>query len=163
MISRRSLITGVAVVSLLATGVALAQGPRGGGRGMGGPMGPGFGAGLVLGELNLTEAQREQVRQIRDRHRDETRSVADRLAAARDKQQKAVETIPPDEALITSLTQDMVQAEVDAALLQARLNAEVWAVLTPEQQAQATKLRAERQARMDQRRQQMQQRRPQGK
>jgi Spy/CpxP family protein refolding chaperone len=130
---------------------------------MGGPMGPGFGAGLVLGELNLTEAQREQVRQIRDRHRDETRSVADRLAAARDKQQKAVETIPPDEALITSLTQDMVQAEVDAALLQARLNAEVWAVLTPEQQAQATKLRAERQARMDQRRQQMQQRRPQGK
>ena len=61
----RSLATGVVLVALLATSVAFAQGPRGGGfggrGGPGGPLGRG-GAGLALNELNLTDAQREQVR-----------------------------------------------------------------------------------------------------
>jgi Spy/CpxP family protein refolding chaperone len=66
-----------------------------------------------------------------------------------------------NEALITTATQDMTQAQIDVAIHQARLNGEVWSVLTPEQQAQATKLRAERKARMEERRQENQQRRGQ--
>ena len=53
----------------------------------------------------------------------------------------------------------MTQAQVDVAIQEARLNAEVWSVLTPEQQAQAAKLRAERKARLEERRQEIQQRR----
>jgi periplasmic protein CpxP/Spy len=153
----RSLATGVAAVALLATSVAFAQGPRGGGR-FGGPGAPGP-LGLELRALNLTDAQREQVREIRERSREQMRAALQRLSEASDKQRQAIETLPVNETLITSATQDMTQAQVEVAIQQARLNADVWSALTPEQQAQATKLRAERKARLEQRRQEMQQRR----
>jgi protein CpxP len=157
MIRIRSLATGAAVVALLATSVAFAQGPRGGGPfGGRGVRGPG---GLALAGLNLTDAQKEQVREIRERYREQTRTLAQALNDAATKQRQAIETIPVNETLITSATQDMTQAQVDLAIQEARLNAEVWSVLTPEQQSQATKARAERQARQEQRRQEIQQRR----
>jgi Spy/CpxP family protein refolding chaperone len=152
----RSLATGVAMVALLATSVAFAQGPRGGGR-FGGRGGPGP-IGFELRALNLTDAQREQVTEIRERSREQTRTALQRLTEASDKQRQAIETLPVNETLITSATQDMTQAQVDVAIQQARLNAEIWSVLTSEQQAQATKLKAERQARFEQRLQQRQQR-----
>ena len=76
-----------------------------------------------------------------------------RLGDLAAKQRQAIETVPVNETLITSATQDLTQAQVEMAIHEARLNADVWAVLTPEQQAKATKLRAERKARMEQRRQ----------
>lgn len=145
---------------LLMTSMAFAQGPRGdgpfgrGGRGMG----PGR-PGLALAELNLTEAQREQVRGIRERNREQTQALTQRFSEVAEKQRQAIETIPVNEGLITSATQDLAQAQVEMAIQEARLNAEVWSVLTPEQQAQATKLRAARKAQMDARRQELQQRR----
>ena len=79
----RSLTAAVAVVGLLATGiVAFAQGPRvgPGGRARGEAFGPG-GLGIPLRQLNLTEAQRTQLEQIRDQHLGEQRSSAHRLQA----------------------------------------------------------------------------------
>jgi Spy/CpxP family protein refolding chaperone len=150
----RSVATGVALVALLATSVAFAQGPRGGGRG-GRGFGPGA-PGLALNELNLTDAQREQVREIRDRYQEQTRTLSRRLADLAAKQRQAIETIPVNETLIASATQDMTQAQVEIAVQEAHVNADIWAVLTPEQQAKATKLRAERKAQMEQRRQERQ-------
>ena len=147
----RSLATGVALVALLATSVAYAQGPRGGGRG-----GRGFGSGgpgLALNELNLTDAQREQVREIRDRYQEQIQALSRRLDDLAAKQRQAIETVPVNETLITSATQDMMQAQVEVAIQQARINADIWSVLTPEQQATATKLRAERKTQTEQRRQ----------
>jgi len=158
---RHRWLTAVAVTALLATGVAFAQGPRAGGpfgRGRG-PMGPGRGPGMALAALNLTDAQKEQVRDIRDRHRQESQAAMDHLAAVQQQQREAIETFPINEAAITSLSQDLAQAQVEVALQEARLNADIWAVLTPEQQAQLNKIRADQQARMNQRRQQMEQRR----
>jgi protein CpxP len=153
----RSLTAAVAVVALLAGGLVYAQGPRGGRPG--GPGGRGPLAGLPLRELQLTDAQQEQVRQIRSRHETQMREAMTKLETARRAQQKAVETVPADEAQITSLTQDMVQAEVDVAIQASRLNSEIWSVLTPDQQSQLKKLRAERQARADQFRANRQERR----
>jgi protein CpxP len=147
----RSLATGVALVALLATSVAYAQGPRGGGRG-----GRGFGSGgpgLALNELNLTDAQREQVREIRGRYQEQIQALSRRLGDLAAKQRQAIETVPVNETLITSATQDMTQAQVEVAIQEARINADIWSVLTPEQQATATKLRAERKTQMEQRRQ----------
>jgi protein CpxP len=147
----RSLATGVALVALLATSVAYAQGPRGGGRG-GRGFGPG-GPGLALNELNLTDAQREQVREIRDRYQEQIQTLSRRLGDLAAKQRQAIETVPVNETLITSATQDMTQAQVEVAIQEARINADIWSVLTPEQQAKATTLRAERKAQMERRRQ----------
>ena len=101
-----------ALVALLAGGVALhAQGgPGGRGRGAGGfgPGGPGFG--LPLRELNLTDAQREQVRAVMEQYRPQFQALNERLQS------------------------------------------DIRAILTPEQQQQADKLRADREAKMKQRR-----------
>lgn len=104
-----------ALIALLAGGAALyAQGGPGGGRGRGaggfGPGGPGFG--LPLRELNLTDPQREQVRQVMEQYRPQFQALNDRLAR------------------------------------------DIRALLTPEQQQQADTLRADREARMKQRRRQ---------
>jgi Spy/CpxP family protein refolding chaperone len=158
----RSLAWGVALVALLATSVAYAQEPPGGG--FGGRGGRGFGPGgpgLALNELNLTDAQREQVREIRGRYREQIQTLSRRLGDLTAKQRQAIETVPVNETLITSATQDMTQAEVEVAIQEARINADIWSVLTPEQQAKATKLRAERKAQIEQRRQENQQRRGQ--
>src|SRR4030095_8525504 len=112
----RSLATGVALVMLVATTVAFAQGPRGGGpfggRGGRGPMG----GALPLAQLNLTDAQRQQFLTIRERYREQTQALASRLAEAADKQRQAIETLPVNETLITSATQDMTQVQVDVAV-----------------------------------------------
>jgi len=147
MIRVRVFTAGVVVAGLLASAVAFAQGPRGGPGGRGrAEFGPG-GLGLPLRQLNLTEAQQTQVQQIREQQRDEIESARTKLAAARQSQRAAIERVPADEAQITSLTQDMMQAEVDVAIQTARLNTAIWGVLTAAQRDQLTKLRSERQTR----------------
>ena len=79
-------------------------------------------------------------------------TAAKKLATARQAQRAAIESVPADEAKITSLTQDLTQAEVDVALQSARLNTAVWGVLSDAQRAEVTKLRAERQSKAGERR-----------
>lgn len=153
-------VTAIAVVELMVlTGVVFAQGPRGGGpwRGSGGPAG----FGLPIRELNLTDAQQQQVRDIRDRSRQESQAAGERLRTALEAQRKAVETVPVDESLVRSAAQSVADAQTELTLQQARVRSEIWAVLTPAQQEQAKKLQADRKARMAERRQQRQQRRQQ--
>jgi periplasmic protein CpxP/Spy len=149
----RSLTAGVVVLGLLATGIAFAQGPRGGpgGRGRGVGFGPNA-LGIPLRQLNLTDAQRTQLEQIRDQHRTDLQNAMQKLAAARQAQRAAIEAVPADEGKIASLTQDLVQPEIDMAVQTARLNSAIWGVLTDAQKADVTKRRAERQARASERR-----------
>jgi periplasmic protein CpxP/Spy len=135
---------------LLAVGVASAQGPGGGGRGgrgMGGPGGFGPGAGLPVRQLNLTDAQQSQVRTLVQQHRDELQAAMERLRSAMEAQQQAVQTVPINESLIRSTTQVVAEAQTEVALERARVFNEFFALLTPEQQAQAKKLQAGRAAR----------------
>ena len=139
-----------ALVLLVAGAAALAQGPAGPrGRGPGGRGGPG--AGLPLAALNLTEAQREQARNISRQHQQQTRTLMERLRAARAAQQQAVEALPVDEGRIRAAMQDLAAVEADLAVEQARLRSELFAILTAEQQVEAQKLQADREARMKER------------
>ena len=160
----RSFTAGALVAGLLATGVASAQGPRRGGPGgFGGPGGPGRGpggAGLALNALNLTEAQQQQVRDIREQERDALRQLQEQLEKARDAQQAAIELVPVNEGLIRQTTDALADVQAEAAIRQAHVYNQIWAVLTPAQQTQAKALRAERKAKQDAREQQRDQRRP---
>lgn len=141
------------VAALTVSGAAYAQGPDGpgrGGRGFGGPGGPGGPGGLPLRGLNLTEAQQEQVKAIRERHAADLRTAQERLRKAMDAQRKVVETVPVNEGLIRTTTQELADAQTEAAIEQSRLLTDTWAVLTPAQQAQVKKLQAERDARQAQ-------------
>jgi protein CpxP len=102
---------------------------------------------MLLRQLDLTEDQRTQVRQIMDSHRDELKAVGDRLAAAHKVQNDAITAAQFDEAAVRAATADLAGVMGDAAVLHARVHSEVFALLTPEQQAKAAELKAQREAR----------------
>jgi Spy/CpxP family protein refolding chaperone len=114
--------------------------------------------GLPLRDLNLTEGQREQLRQLTQQHRQQSQPLYQRLQTAQEARQQALETLPVDEGRIRAAEQDLAGARAEVAVAQARLRADVFALLTPDQQTQAQKLRAEREARLKERRERMQQR-----
>ena len=166
MIRRSHVITLTALVAvLLGVTLALAQGP-----GLAGPLGRGagpgdFGAAPLLRGLNLTDAQQQQVRQLADQMRTQSRPVVEEVRKAEQARRDAMEAVPVDEGRIRSVMQQLGQAQTEFSILQARFHSDVYALLTPEQQEQAQKLRAEREARLKQRQdrlqQRLQQRRPQ--
>ncbi len=143
----RALTLMAVLAGLLAGGVALAQGPGPGRRGPGGFGGfGGFGGpgGLPLRALNLTETQQDQIKQVMQRSREQNRNVGEQLRTAAEAERTAVETIPVDEGLIRSTTQALVEAQTEMAIQRARLQSEIFALLTMDQQAQVKKLRADR-------------------
>jgi Spy/CpxP family protein refolding chaperone len=169
-------LAGVAVITAaigFATTAQLAAGQRQGagqppaaqagergpgmGRGMMGPGGPGmrggpggpFGmAGLPLRELGLTDAQLQQVRTIMESHRDDQKAIGDRMRDARKALQDAIEADPLNEGAIRDAAAAVGAIDADAAVLQAKLRAEVFALLTPEQVKKAKELRSEMENRM---------------
>jgi Spy/CpxP family protein refolding chaperone len=160
MIRFRSLMAGALVVAVLATGAAFAQGVRGGGPGrFGGPDGRGFRGGLPLASLNLTEAQQDLIRDIRERNRQGVRETAAKLQQAHEAQRSAVNAIPLNEGLIRQTTLALAEVEAEMAIQQARVQNEIFASLTAEQQAQVKQQLAERQARAEARRAEGQQQR----
>ena len=163
MLYRSHVLRVVTLVGAIAAGGALvdAQGPADGprGRGPGGPGGPQ--AGLALRALDLTEAQQEQVRQLTQQNREQMRSLMDRMRAAQDARRKAVEAVPFNESQVRAAMKDLAEVEADLAVAEARLQADIYGLLTTDQQQRLVKLRADREARAKERAQQQQQRQQQ--
>lgn len=143
-------IAALLVVLLVAAAVSEAQ--RRGGRG-----GRGFGGGrpaamlLPLRQLDLSEEQREQVRAAVAETREAGRDTARAIRRARRAMAEAVAADPVDEARIRSLAADLGRLQGDAAVGRANLRAALWRLLTPEQQERAAEIRAEREARREER------------
>ena len=117
--------------------------PRGdrGGR----PMGPGaFGMLGPIQRLNLTDAQKDQVKGILDSHAAEFKSLGDRGRAAHDALQAAVNADAVDDAAIRQKSAEVAAVDADMAVTGAHVRAEVLQVLTAEQRAELKKLQAER-------------------
>ena len=178
---RTTAIVSILTVSSLALATAFAQdgpppgepgthrrGPGAAGfRGPGGPGGPGGGPMGLLGELGrglraleLTDAQREQIRGIAKAHEAEFREIGGRLRTAHEGVNALVTADAVDEAAIRARSGELAAVEADAAIMRARVHQEVFNVLTAEQQAKARELRAQRQERMKQRMENRKERRP---
>jgi Spy/CpxP family protein refolding chaperone len=100
-----------------------------------------------LRQLGLSDEQRQEVRRIMELHKAERRAIGERLREARRAQSEAVMAVPVDESAVRARSADLAKVESDAAVLRARMHAEVYNVLTLEQQEKAKALRAEREAR----------------
>jgi protein CpxP len=111
------------------------------------------GFGLALRQLDLTDAQREQVQSIFQQNRDEMRAAGEKLRAARRGLHDAASAGTVDEAAIRTAAETLANAEAEAAISRARVHAQVWQILTPEQQAKAKELRQQREQRRKERRQ----------
>lgn len=160
----KRILIAAALVAALAGGTALAsaQGPRGG-FGIQGPRGPmrGVPAGdLGLRGIQLTDAQREQVRSIRESHQAEITEAVRKLRDAQRAFAEASRSAPVDEGAIRTRSTDLASAMAEEAIVRARLRAEVHALLTPEQQQQLRDREAQMQRRMQERQKQMQERQP---
>ena len=150
----RVLAIAALMAGALAAGTALAQVPdrEGGRRGPGGLNTLQPDGGLPLRALNLTEAQQQQIQTLIQQRSEGQREVASRLREALEARRKATEAIPFDEPAIRSTTQTLVDAQTELAVQRAKLRSDIFALLTPEQQAQAVKLGEERAARQSHRR-----------
>ena len=133
------------------------RGPRGRHGAMRGGVRRGF-EGLPLRALELTDAQREQVRGIRQARQPEFRALGERLRAARQAQHGAVTRVPVDENEVRARASELAAVQADFAVLRARVHEQVYQVLTPEQQAEAKTLAAERQKRRAERVERMKER-----
>ncbi len=129
-------------------------GGPGGPFGLGGPGGfgrGGFGGPLaILRQLELTDEQRASVRQVMESHRADLQGLAERMRLAHKAQDAAVTAAQFDEQAVRGTSAELAAVMADGAVLHARLHSEVFAVLTPEQQAKAAELKAQREARVDQ-------------
>jgi len=130
---KRSMWTAVAAL-LLAAAVAIpviAQPPQGG-RGPG--RGPGMG-GMLRG-LNLTDAQKEQIRTLTEQRRtgeDPRRNLMDLERQL----QTAVLADTPDQQRIDELKGSIATASAQALAARIELESRIAQILTPEQRAQA--------------------------
>jgi len=148
-------IAGVLVAAILLVGavaeVAAQDGrgrpgfARGGGPGGLGLFGPG---GAGIDGANLTEAQKDQVKAIVESHRAELRGLLDRQAQARRALSASAESGRVDDAAAN----DVGAASAALALAEARMRAEVFQLLTPEQRAAVQKRGEERAERFNRRR-----------
>jgi Spy/CpxP family protein refolding chaperone len=125
---------------VLAAAVAIpviAQPPqRGGGRGPG--RGPAPGAlFFVLRELNLTDAQREQIRTLTTERRDQGESPSRKVAELRHQLQAAVFADAPDQQKIDELKNSIAAATSAEPAARIDLETRIAQILTPEQRAKA--------------------------
>ena len=140
----RVLVASALTAATLLAGPLFAQERRG----HGGPDGRagGHGFGIPVRALNLTDAQQTQIRAVRDQYGASLRQAEGRLRAARQAQRAAVRTVPVNEGLVRSTSQVVADAETEVAVEQARIYSDVWAVLTPEQQARLEAVQTQRQS-----------------
>ncbi|MET0213088.1 MAG: periplasmic heavy metal sensor [Vicinamibacterales bacterium] len=148
----RTLLTIAAAAVVVTTTIAataagqspVGRGP-GGGPGRGGPGGPM----PVLRQLNLTDAQREQIKTLTDAER-AARTQSGGQAPARtlfelqQSLQAAIFADTPDTAQIDQLKANIAEAEAAALAGRIDLQVKIAQILTPEQRAQARELTAQR-------------------
>jgi Spy/CpxP family protein refolding chaperone len=154
----RKIVVTAGLVALMSGGaVALfAQGAPGRGAGPLGPgarAGRGFDAGFALGQLNLSDAQKQQVRDITQRHRQQTQPTMQRLQQAMQEQRAAINQVPVNEGAVRDASAALAKVQADMAVEQARVHADIFNILTVEQQEKAKQLEQQAQARQQERRQ----------
>lgn len=139
--------------ALMMTAAAFAQHGPGGHRGRGGPGhhgGPG-GRGSLLGHftrvLDLTDAQKTQVKQLEDGYKESTKGLHEQLAKSGGGPFEALNGGAFDEAAVRVAAQARANLHVELEVAHARFFSQVYAVLTAEQKERLAELHKEMQER----------------
>lgn len=161
--TKRFLVAAGLVAALAGgTAVSFAQGPGRSGPGLSGP-GRGGPRGVArmdfgLRGVQLTDAQREQVRSIMQSHRAEFENTRKALGEAQRAFAEATRAAAFDEATIRARSTALAGAMAEDAILRAKVRTEVHGLLTAEQQQQLKDREATRQKRMQERQDRQKQR-----
>ena len=122
---------------------------------MGWGTGPGMGRGMgragwrgmapgqnLMAQLNLTQAQKDQLKAIQEQQKKDGQAVRERLQDARAKLREAMRADIPDEAAVKAAAGAVASIQAEQSVLQARVKGQRMKVLTPEQQKQLRDARA---------------------
>src|SRR6185312_8917121 len=144
-IMRKHTLLGLALASALAIGATVAVAATdAGGPGSSGHRGHGQ---MMLHKLNLSDAQKASIKQIVSTNREQNKGQRQALR----QQRAAFESMTPNQVGYQAAAASLAQAEGQATQARvqqmANLRAQIYAVLTPQQQAQAATLKAQAQAR----------------
>ena len=157
----KRILIAAGLVAALAGGTAIgfAQGPGPGGAGMH-ARGPRGGARMDLGlrGVQLTDAQRDQVRTIMETHRADLENTRKALREAHRAFAAAARAASVDEAAVRESSTAVANAMAAEAIARARVRTDVHALLTPEQQQQLKEREATMQKRMQERQERQKQR-----
>ena len=149
------LLTAVAVGGTIVSGKALADrgGDRGGqcaGEGRdGGWKGHGHRGHQLAKALGLSEEQKEQVKAIFRKHRDEIAPLRKEMVSGRRELRMLIQSDKPDEAAIREQVKKIAATGGNLAVLWAKVSQEVRAILTPEQIRRFRDLQEKRDRRID--------------
>ena len=136
--------------ALMMTVAAFAQHGPGGHRGPGGPGrhgGPGNVLGHISRVLDLTDAQKAQIKLIEDGFRESTKSLHEQLGKAGGGPFEALKDGAFDEAAVRAAAQARANVHVELEVAHARMLSQVFAVLTAEQKAKLAELHKQMQER----------------
>jgi periplasmic protein CpxP/Spy len=103
--------------------------------------------GFMFSKLNLSDAQKAQIKQIRDSHRDSMTALRNELRAKRQELRQAEQGGTFDQSLATQKLTEMAPIQARMMGEMAQIRQQTLAVLTPEQKAQVDQWKAEAKAR----------------
>jgi protein CpxP len=138
-----AVLAGGSAIAIAQPGIGPGHGPRGGFHGRGAELG--------LRGIDLTDAQRDQVRKITESHKAEFEQVGTKLREAHRALREATEADVLDEAAVRAKSTDVAAAMADEAILRAKVRAEVFNILTAEQQQKLKDQRTAMQQRLQER------------
>jgi Spy/CpxP family protein refolding chaperone len=140
-----TLATALAAGSLVTFGWASTDGASPAGAGPGGRWahkgGPGHRLAELAAVLNLTDAQKAQIKGLFEAQRPVVKPLVESLRTARTDLHKAFQSNPFDETAVRSAAQKEAAAHVELTVARASLHSKISAVLTPDQQSLLQKLR----------------------
>ena len=100
-----------------------------------------FGLWKMFGrKLNLTDAQRNQIKTIVSEERPKMKPLFQQLKAGREQLDALIKSGPFDEAKVRSIAKGQADILANMIVGRERMKSQIYAVLTPEQRAKAEKL-----------------------
>jgi periplasmic protein CpxP/Spy len=104
--------------------------------------------GGFLKQLNLTDAQKQQLKEYRSSNAADWKAKLAALLTVEKQLQNAIASNPSDEATIRSLVAQEANARADMAVQRAHMQAQLQSILTPDQKQKFTELEQKREARL---------------
>ncbi len=122
------------------------HGRRGGKGGMKGGMN-----GFMFKQLDLTDAQKEQMKAIGQTNREGTKSLREQMKTNRQQLQKLTENGQFDEAAVSALAQQQGQLHAQMIVAKQKVQSQMFNVLTSDQKAKVAELKAQHKQKMEER------------
>ncbi len=121
------------------------------GQGRHGKRGGGKGMGMMLRGLDLTDAQKAQIKAIHEATFESAKSLRDQMKANRDQLKTATEGGAFNESQVQAIAQQQGALHAQMIVAREKVKSQVFAILTVEQKAKAAEMKAKFEQKMQER------------